>query len=90
MRDGSSDFNFSDPESYFGADVKNSAGDNFKGDLLWHWCSSRWETHPPFSVKVLMRCNAPEPESEARQTPCTRETGPTDAQGSELTEQNHF
>ncbi|GKV32491.1 hypothetical protein SLEP1_g41091 [Rubroshorea leprosula] len=31
-------------------------------------------------------CHAPKPEFEARQTPCTRETGPTNAQGSELTE----
>ncbi|GKV45752.1 hypothetical protein SLEP1_g52803 [Rubroshorea leprosula] len=35
-------------------------------------------------------CHAPEPKSEARQTPCTRETGPTNAQGSKLTQQNQF
>ncbi|GLU04242.1 hypothetical protein SLE2022_214010 [Rubroshorea leprosula] len=35
IRDGSADFNFSDPESYFGADVKNSAENAFSslGDL---------------------------------------------------------
>ncbi|GKV06288.1 hypothetical protein SLEP1_g18187 [Rubroshorea leprosula] len=41
-------------------------------------------------ASVINLCHAPEPKSEARQTSCTREMGPTNAQGSELTEQNQF
>ncbi|GKV11277.1 hypothetical protein SLEP1_g22543 [Rubroshorea leprosula] len=36
----------------------------------------------PTNFRLL--CHAPEPKSEARQMPCTRETGPTSAQGSKL------
>ncbi|GKV29701.1 hypothetical protein SLEP1_g38605 [Rubroshorea leprosula] len=39
-------------------------------------------------LRLCHLCHAPEPKSEARQTPYTRETGPTNAQGSELTQQN--